>query len=292
MEIDIITQKVLDYKRTGTGLEELLNLLAERIYFSMPGGRYLSEDERSDFFCFFYPKLTSLIQRFQYNGISFTAYLNKTIRFQVKGFRISKIRENRLQKLYGSVLFWENVEEEELTYGVETCMIPRQVRKVLKIEGDGKIHDPAYQRRLLYLILKNAYFIDLESLDYLAVLGGFEPKWLLQIVEEIRSFLLFKEVRLAGLIKRRNLTLLKIYRLQELLTWSDESSKKELLFQIQKSRKRLAEYIADIRKVHFYPTNREISLITGIPKGTIDSSLFELKRRQKELSQEKELKYA
>lgn len=296
MEIDSLTRQVLECQQTGNGLSDLRDRIAVMIYFDLPGGINLSEDEKSDFFCLFYPRIENLIKRFIYTGKPFTVYLNSSVRGQLKGFRIIKIRERRLQVFYRSPLCWETLQEEAPKYLDKYLekrkRIPEEIKKIFNIGEDGKIHDPAYQRRFLYLVLKNSYFIDQNLVETLCKIGGFEPKWLLEMLEQLKTFIAAKENRLKRLISRRNFCHFKIYKLEELYACTEGKKREEILFQIKRNREKLCRYVWEIQRIHLYPTNREIALVTGIPKGTIDSALFHLKKREQELSAGKDLQYA
>ncbi len=283
--MESITDQIIRYKHTGEGLEFLIDRIALYIYFDCPCEKNLSEDERSDFFCYFFPKIPGLIDRFVFTGKPFESYLNTSIKWQARSFRISHSQREKRYRCMGKPLYWYAADDPEIAdpscdYEPRRLSLTPTFRRALKISGDNRIHDPSYQRRLLLLILKSAYQIEPERAEILSRMGGFDPVLILSLLECLRNRYCVRQGRLRELDTRRNLALNRIYQAEESLFLAiDQEERDRLARVISDSRKRLMEYIRELRNLSLAPSNREVAEILGIPKGTVDSALSIVKKR-------------
>ncbi len=297
--MESITDQILRYKRTGAGLETIVNRIGLYVYYRYPSRKSLTEDERSDFFLYFFPKIPSLIERFVYTGKPFDAYLNTSLKWQLKTFRAGRFQREKRYRCVGRSLFWYSAEEGDpfTAFGeqpfprpaapvpfdrgraLENADIPWRIRRAFRIGKDGLIHDPPCQRRLLLLILKSAYQIEPEQVEILAVIGGFEPELILSLVDCLRARVFRREPRFRELDVRRNLALSRLFRAEEsLFRAADPRERERLSDLIADSRSRLSGYLKELRNLITCPTNREVAELLGIPKGTVDSALYNVKK--------------
>ncbi len=79
---------------------------------------------------------------------------------------------------------------------------------------------------------------------------------------------------------RRNRLYVTVYGIHHQLSeCSDEENRSRLYRELQLLQQRLARVRCQLSRVPHAPTNLEISEVTGIPKGTVDSSLYYAKRK-------------
>ena len=83
------TDELMLYQRTGIGYEGLIKSIGLHVYSILKSKYKMDEDDRSDFFCMFYPKIPNMIKRFEYHGTPFEIYLNVSLKWNMKSFRIS-----------------------------------------------------------------------------------------------------------------------------------------------------------------------------------------------------------
>lgn len=290
-----LTEEVLEYQRSRIGLHTLLDRIAVIVY-RYPRGRFgWNEDDCSDFFCFFYPKLIRLVDRFQYQGKPFEVYLLTTLKWQLRTFAGQQtIRDLRVRVLTQQN-FW--APDGQLEIHSETSLrgqpaerekeldIPSDVRRVLKINRRNYIEDPSSRRRVLFLALKSAFRMTEPLLERLAMLTGYNLEWLCSLIEELKRRVRAQRERAVHLSERRNSCFFRIYCLQEQLRLAAEASvRSELTMQMLIEKDRLTAILNDLSHIPLSPTHRDIAEVLGIPKGTVDSGLYYLKESLRELS--------
>ena len=72
-QMSALNTRVLDYQRTGAGLEELIDRLSPRIYYYPRHRPGLDEDDCGDFYVYFYPRLIRTLKHFREQGKVFAA---------------------------------------------------------------------------------------------------------------------------------------------------------------------------------------------------------------------------
>jgi hypothetical protein len=128
--------------------------------------------------------------------------------------------------------------------------------------------------------LKNARHLDDSAISWISGLTGIAEDHLLGMVERLRASLYKRELRLHRLYRRQNKIFTKIFLFQRDLLWEvDPAIKSELVFSLCELRKALRSVQRKIRRVRLHPSNREIAELLQIPKGTIDTSLYWLRRQ-------------
>lgn len=283
-----LTEDVLEYQRSRAGLGSLLDRIAVFVY-RYPRGRFgWNEDDCSDFFCFFYPKLVRLVDRFQYQGKPFEVYLLTTLKWQLRTYAGQQtLRELRVRVLTQQN-FWAADEEPEIPSGVShrariagrsnEIEIPGEARRVLKINRYNYIEDPSCRRRVLLLALKSAFRMTDSLLERLAVLTGYDLPWICGLIDELKLRVRAQRERAARLSQRRNACYFRIYCLQEQLRLAaEEPVRAELTRQMLVEKDRLIAILKELAHIPLSPTHRDIAEVLGIPKGTVDSSLYYLK---------------
>jgi hypothetical protein len=107
-----------------------------------------------------------------------------------------------------------------------------------------------------------------------------EEDHLVALIERLRANLYKQELRLHRLYRRQNKVFTKIILLQRDLLWeADPEAKAELALRLCELRRALRSVQRKIRHVRLHPSNREIAELLQIPKGTIDTSLYWLRRQ-------------
>jgi len=103
------------------------------------------------------------------------------------------------------------------------------------------------------------------------------------MVGRLRSNLYKRELRLHKLYRRQNKIFMKIFLFQRDLLWEvDPEIKSELALSLCELRTTLRSVQRKIRRVRLHPSNREIAELLQVPKGTIDTSLYWLRRQLSE----------
>ena len=274
-----LKDRVLQYQKTGEGLREIVMTLSQTIY-SYPRNKYgWEEDDCGDFFIFFFPRIICLLKNFKDQGKPFEWYLNSVLHWQFKSFIANK---RRIKKSWGIAAhkdLWEHPGDTLSTESGEISLDPR-IAVVLGMDSTGKIKRIPDRKRFLFLTLKYVRLLDEQAIDRLAALTGYERSWLTEIIEELKTRLYPQEERLKKFRTRQNKAFYRGKLIEEELIFEvNEQRRKELydrLFKIRRT-SRLAR--GEVARTPLHPSNRNIGEVLGIPKGTIDTSLFWLKKK-------------
>lgn len=284
MQQNSLTDLVLLYQSTGRGREFLLREISLKVYY-YPKYKYgWSYDECSDFFCFFYPRIATMIENFTYQGKPFEAYLTVTMRFQLKTFIYKRVKKRMYNRLVVQDSFLE-LSEKNAAYSPEIVSEqPADLRlqpeavTLLEASSEGKLTRLTQKRRLLFLALLGSMDITLRLIEAIAYTTGYEMVWLFGCIQELRERMHSRKERLHQLTLRRNRSIMRVYRMHEQLsTTSCTMVKTALTEALIKEKDRIDDTIKEMGRVPLTPTHRDIAEVLHIPKGTVDSALFHIK---------------
>ena len=276
---DPLTAAVVRYQRTGTGREELVQKTAVIVYRHLLGRRSADEDDAGDFLCFFYPKIPHLFGRFSYQGKPFVHYLMVTVKMQFRSFQAQRRKEDARRiflEFHKSVLPpWS---PPHVLRTAPSSHIRKKVEQVFGISGQEPVSNTTYRRRLLFLIMKEALKIDSETVEYVAAVTGYEESWLYNCIQKLKSKMKQKCERIDTLRLKRNRYYLRVCTLHTQLTRAVHTIERQDLCNTLKNVKRLLmDTIDELSRVPTTPTHRDIAMILGVPKGSVDSGLYYLK---------------
>jgi archaellum component FlaC len=285
MKSENITDAMMKYKQTGIGYEDLVKKIGILVYSMMKDKYKMNEDDRGDFFCMFYKKIPNLIKRFEYYGTPFEAYLNVSIRWNIKSFRISKSKYRSIQKAILKKPFYLIPHENDFTKIIKTDLhISETAREVLRLEGTKEILSDTIRKRLLYIYLIESDHIDERIKEGIIRITGYKRKWLETCSEKLKEKVERRLNRIKLIKTRRNTAFLEFHILQEKCSFAENNNEKEeLKDQINKLRKRIDQMNKDISKAIVRPTHKDIADILQIPKGSIDSGIYYIKNSFKEM---------
>ncbi|MBN1685976.1 MAG: hypothetical protein JW852_04930 [Spirochaetales bacterium] len=290
-----LTREVLSKRGNAAGRRILIDKISRFVYSYPKKHLHWDDDDTGDFFCVFYPKIEGLIDRFTFQGKPFEAYLVSSIRWQMKTFakkRVMQHSEHRAIKDESD--FWqkcgapENTNPDGGVYYSPDDQTPEvysaEVSRVLKIESRGKISDPAWARRLLYLMLRSVTFVDDSLMEHTARLCGFDPGYILGCATELRQRLDEKRERQRVQIERRNSLHVRILQLTALM--SDETDADRLEHyrkRLTAAKARIDKTNRDLRSMPVLPTHKDIAEVLETAKGSVDSGLYYLMKAFKNI---------
>jgi RNA polymerase sigma factor (sigma-70 family) len=268
-----LTEKVLSFQRSRRGLEELVEELAPRIYQYPRRKLGWDEDACGDFYLYFHPRLIRLLSRFKDQGRPFESYLCSVLSWQLKNFARER---RRAERGWNTALRLGRQEEED--FGPE---VPFETAPVTFDFGLAKHLDRAADRRnLLLLGLKCVRSLTPESMAGLSRLTGVSPEALVAHAAALKSRLETREKRLESFRARRNRAFSQARTLEsELIEEIDRERREAIAARLAKARRRMKTAIRRMSRIMLNPTNREIAEVLGVPKGTVDSGLYWLKKK-------------
>jgi DNA-directed RNA polymerase specialized sigma24 family protein len=275
-----LNEQVLRFQATGQGLEELLSLLSARVYAypRLRGSR--SEDDAGEFYLLCYPRLVRTLRRFREQGKPFEWYLQSVLRWQYLAYVRARRRRERQWTSGSLAAFWEPPTLQEEAAPEPPGMRCRAAGLFRLEDGSGAVRR-GDRTRLLAWALKQVRTLSAAELRELAELAGVSPELLEQAGARLRQTLLPHERRLELLAARRTRAFAALCLLEQELGREAEPGRREALeLRVRKARRALCRSQRRIAAVRLAPSNREIAAALGLPKGTIDTALYSLRRRQ------------
>jgi hypothetical protein len=266
-----LTEKVLHYQRTRQGLPDIVSEIAPRVYQFPRRTMGWDEDACGEFYVFIHPRIIRLLDRFRDQGKPFESYLWAVLNWQLRNFARDRNRDERRWKVSlriepGALVSLDNEEcHEPLCASAELARC---------------IRSSADRRNFLFLVLKCSRLIDGERAPALARIAGVTTETLLGLVTTLRDMRAVRESRYEMFCGRRNKAFAAIRLLEtELRDEVDPAQRATRERALARMRRRMSSSMQRMARVGLAPTNREISRVLGVPKGTVDSGLYWLKRK-------------
>ncbi len=278
-----LTDAILRYQKTGEGKKALVDDIALRVYRIAHLKPDWDDDAAGDFFCFFFPKIPGLMDRYVYSGSAFEAYLYVHVIWSIKGFA-RKLKSRSYEETFITFeSFWEVHERspEEDFFSKED--ISENLRVCFRIDEEGTFLDAKWKQRFIFLILRESEYLDNSLVESIVAATGVNRKWLMNCVVSLRSRMEKRRRRLENLRTRRNYWFSQYYILQLRIADTFEDEKKEkLLRKLAYARTRFIRARERVIDMHAHPTNRDISEVLNIPKGSIDSGIHQVLKKYQE----------
>ncbi len=276
-----LTEKVLAFQRSQTGesLGALVEELSPRVYKYPRFKLGWDEDACGEFYVYFYPRLVRLLSRFRDQGKPFESYLCSVMSWQLRNFAREKRRTERGWRV--SVRLGRPDDEEPHASAVDAAREAEdQETSQLLQEIASSIQTPADRRNLLILGLKCVRSLTAGGMAVLSHLTAVPMPDLARHAASLSMRLEPREKRLEAFRQRRNRAFSRAQTLEaELFEEIDMEKREALLDRLSMTRTRMKSAITRMSRIMLNPTNREIAEVLGIPKGTVDSGLYWLKRK-------------
>jgi len=269
-----LTQKVLQFQKTGQGLSEIVDAIGPRVYQFPRRTMGWDEDACGDFYVFIHPRIIRLLHRFRDQGRPFESYLWAVLNWQLRNFARDRHRDERKWQVSLRVDAGALAVREEEAGGSELAGLAsaEMVGRILRSDAD--------RRNFLFLILKFSRLLDPDRAPALARLAGVTASRLLSLAASLRDLRAGREKRQEMFRGRRNKCYAAI-RLLETELQSETDAERIALLQTRlgRTRSRMKAAMEHLSRVALSPTNLEIGKVLGVPKGTVDSGLFWLKKK-------------
>lgn len=262
---DALTQSVLAYQEGSIPLEAIRNQVLVEAFGHLYRYRRKGEDEISDFLLTFHGRIEGLLGRFQSRGLPFRHFLLRTLRWQWNTFRADQARQRRLDWLAVDHELEEETLVSEPVPTWETDKLPNL--------------SPSSLRRLVLLALKAAGDLEEAHLEAVSRQTGVELSWLQACQYRLKVTTTERRTRLETLVQKRGEA---FYR--RLLAEDDarrEADPERRSVHERRAglyRSRLTSLSRQQAVLSTAPTHLELADLLGMPKGSVDSGLYHLKR--------------
>jgi len=277
-----LTERVKACQQSGVGRERLHRDLEVMAYEYPRQWHNLTEDDCGEFYLFFRSRIPRLIDRYQDWGKPFEAYIRTCLKWQLRTYLRRKHKDGIHHRLLEDKEFVKgtmirSVEEGCFTAETAPADLVQSVRGAL-LRPNGRKED-SMKRRLVILTLKSCMIVRPLHLRAVSVAADVDFDWLLSRWELLCACMERKRARLALLRARRNYSYFRLQYLERRLEKAIEPVERgRLRKEMALQRRRICRTHREIICVPKCPTNAELAVVMGVPKGSVDSSLYYIKR--------------
>jgi hypothetical protein len=264
---DALTQAVLDYQAGTIPLDAVRNQILILSFEHLRRYRKKSEDEVSEFVLDFYDRIAGLVGRFRPQGRPFRHYLLRCLRWRWNTFRAVESRRRRLALLACDTGWGEwNADGPEPSAVAESPAEP--------------VLDAVSRRRLVLLALKSSPFLDDAQLEEVSRQSGVDLAWLQACQNRLNVSAARRHDRWEVLVeKRSDAYRRRVQAEDEASREPDPARRQDLERRATMYRNRLESLTRQQRSLSTAPTHLEVARVVGMPKGSVDSGLYHLKRQ-------------
>ncbi|OQY39845.1 MAG: hypothetical protein B6229_03005 [Spirochaetaceae bacterium 4572_7] len=266
----------MSYKRYLDGVyskSRLRDITLEYAYDKAKWDKYI---EQGDFILKFMIQIDEIISNYDSEKAGFYHYINQCIKWTLLDFNKEYVKEKSKQEAY---LF--HYKEENRGY---SSLLKEEEPQYIITPKAQIVLEEISSKRLLIFILKNSRVIKNDQIEKLAPIVEKSPEWIFSKKVELFTLCEDRLKKREYLELRHNRLFIDINRDQEkLLKICNVREKKELQEQIDKKKERKRKIYNSLKKRNFGPINDDIANVLKIPKGTVDSSLFYVKKRLRSL---------
>jgi len=276
-----LTQKILKAKKNDHVPHEIRNEVLNKIYHFLITVKRYDPDHTGDFLLVIHPKIDSMIFRFRYQGIPFENYLFTTVNLRFRTYIKS------LQKKPNDYMLSQAAEQACYTSPEpppQDQVQPEYLKDlptIWKLSPSGRVKNQVQRTRLKILLAKNAFHIGDQDIRKFAPLLGEEEDQLFTILQEVRRATEARTNRIYPMIHKRNEFLVKLKILEHQLNSSYGPETKALKKKITLVTRAVTRLTKRILATPIAPSHKFLSAHLNIPKGTVDSALFYLRKEVK-----------
>jgi len=222
----------------------------------------------NDFLSWLYPRFARAIDLYRDLGSSFDAYITGLVNSAAKEYRFRESDHNITE-----YVCWRAKAEEDILFEDEPEYL--EEKKVVSIPEDIN------PKQILFLLLKSYFFVSNEFVEQVAEAIGMNISMVRDMIDELRKRRAEKEADIMDLKERihcqhyRCLTYEKRMLNAQPGTEHYEMMKKRF----ERAKRRYKTMRKRLGGMRMSAPNRMIADILGIPRGTVDSSLFAIKNR-------------
>jgi len=237
-------------------------------------------DEYSDFLSWFYPRLRRSVDSYKDVGASFEAFMNKHLLISSKEYRVRTVTKAVTEYSAWSVRIPDMYAYEETPVYIHKNT-ESSINKLI-IDRKGRKNT----RRILALVLKCYYFISEDFAEKIAPIIGMSYADLIDMINKLRKIRKKRDDEIYYLKERVYCQFYRCIIYDKRLTLMRENTTAQIKLKqrLEKARHRLEKMRQRIAAVRTEATNQQVADVIGIKKGTVDSSLYQLKSRWNKMS--------
>jgi len=280
------------YHSGAASKTQILERIAELVYRDPRRFGFDDEDDAAEALYRHGRRIASLADRFEDRGLAFDAYLVSSLRFLARTMRRERRRAAEKEFVCEQASACPSCDQsdpfEKVSLGwweeEKSPVPPRSPRAARRALPHAE--EVAFNSRLVFLALKCAWDIDDELLAHVARASGVEIEWLRAALTQARRSLESERCRYERMAARRNGSWCRLRFLEARLgAEADEGRRRSLLEAIGREKENFERARTEMAAFKPVVPNSVVARILGVPKGTVDSGLYYLKRRARAASQ-------
>ncbi|MDR1625351.1 MAG: hypothetical protein LBT33_02330 [Spirochaetia bacterium] len=282
-----LNKAISRYKKTGKGLDLITQHINIAAYCFAEQNRYCREDDCSEFLLSFYPRIDGVIRRYRPSGLDFKTYLQSCFIWHMKSYLATRIRQKRQEE----ILYNENCESLMTEMDeTEVWEIHEEEPEALLVPDFPEEENPDEMLKdslhLLLLALKCANEVNDRLINLIASRIGTHSAFVFHFIEILRTTMGSRTRRIQFLVEKRRRVYFRIHYYHELLrSCRDRFHAAELERKIRKEKRRYETVNRILSNTPKSPSHSDIARILGLPKGTVDSGFFYIRRTLKRKKQ-------
>ena len=226
------------------------------------------QDQWNDFIAWLYPRYAKAIDLYRDIGSSFDAYMAGLVNSAAKEYRFREIDRSITE-----YICWQARTEEILL--MESEPEYAEDRKVTAIPGDIN------PRQILFLLLKSYYFVSHEFVEQVATAIGMDVIMVQGMIDELKKRRAEKEANILDLRERIHCQHYRCLAYQKRMRSAQPGTeyREKMRLRFERATKRFYAMKKRLKGMRVSASNRMIADLLGVPRGTVDSSLFAIKNR-------------
>lgn len=272
-----LTLKVVDHQRTGEGFGDLMREIVQEVLDNREQYGFCDREEACDVLAQYYPRLSSLVRRFSGESRSFEPYLFSSLRFFRKSLECRRREEEvRAREMQTRDVILDEGAEGEADDGLDSSLPDLdRIVAALTLQPRNGASVSSSRKRILFLGMKCAFSLTDRHIASLAALCGIPERHLRERVSFLRSMAEPRIARREYLCRLRDKLFASLcFYERKLHDELDELKRERYRSMACRYRARLDNCRQRLEAVRLDPTNTEIALVCGVPKGTVDSGIF------------------
>ena len=261
--------------------EEVYQRIACEVYGDPLRYGFDCEDDAAEALIRYKERIKSFPCRYVDRGVPFEAYLSTSLRFLARSIRREGRRKREREVVCERNEGWDAEFRRDSwavrPFLIEACLDFPWAKEGRKPRGGELV---AFRTRIIFLFLKCAWDVNEEVTEKVAQAAQVPVDWLSATAAQSLRSLEAERARFERLCTRRDRSWGRICLLEgRQRTEVDPLAREELDLSIRKEKERLGRVRRELKAFRPTVSNAVVARILGVPKGTVDSGLYYLRKR-------------
>ena len=294
-----LNDMVSAYRANGDGRDLIMEKVAALVYRRHRKYGFDDEDDAANALLKFSGRIMKFVDRFEDRGVPFDAYLAVNLRYLARTVRRDRLRVSERETVCERAAYSDHARCQPEAVEIEaiepmptadpgassSAAYKRSAAKRRPRARGGRIprcpsEAAAYSSRIVFLAVKCAWEIDDEGISRVAASAGVGRDWLASAVEQARRSLQGERARVERLTERRNASWSRIRLLEARLAGEADPYRRSMIASaMDREEARSSKVRDELSALRTIVPNSVVARILGIPKGTVDSGLYYLRKR-------------